>query len=157
MSGRILSSPSPLFVSMFLLGDHVSFYHLLSSVRLSWAVHQVTFGTRVQAISIFSSLSALEAIEKYTENITVVQSQFCFQSQLLGFPDGLQHSEGLTCLSDPSRGIFCRVSICCDFTSQVCKVLNVFQSITVVSVVYGDGVICLVAVPHQFGFCCVEL
>ena len=38
MSGRILSSPSPLFVSMFLLGDHVSFFHLLSSVRLSWAV-----------------------------------------------------------------------------------------------------------------------
>ena len=31
VSGRILSSPSPLFVSMFLLGDHVSFYHLLSS------------------------------------------------------------------------------------------------------------------------------
>ena len=56
MSGLILSSP-PLFVSMFLLGDHVSFFHLLSSVRLSWAVRQVTFGTRVQAISIFSSLS----------------------------------------------------------------------------------------------------
>ncbi|KAI0222195.1 hypothetical protein LSAT2_026566 [Lamellibrachia satsuma] len=32
--GRILSSPSPLFVSMFLLGDHVSFFHLLSSRQL---------------------------------------------------------------------------------------------------------------------------
>ena len=43
---------------------------------------------------------ALGAIEKYTENVTVVQSQFCFQCQLLGFPDGLQHSESLACLSD---------------------------------------------------------
>ena len=106
--------------------------------------------------SLAVSFPALGAVEKYTENITIVQSQFCFQSQLLGFPDGLQHSEGLTCLSDPSHGIFCRVSICGDFASQVCKVLNVFQSITVVYVGDGVGVICLVD-PHQFGFCCVEL
>ena len=100
---------------------------------------------------------ALRAVEKYTENIAIVQSQFCFQSQLLGFLDGLQHSEGLTCLSDSSHGIFSRVSICCDFASQVCKVMNVFQSITVVYIVYGDRVICLVVDPRQFGFCCVEL
>ena len=46
------------------------------------------------------------------------------------------------------------VSICCDFASQVCKVLNLFQGI---AVDYGNGVACLVVVPHQFVFCCVEL
>ena len=40
--------------------------------------------------SLCASLAvSFQHIEKYTENITVVQSQFCFQSQLLGFPDGL--------------------------------------------------------------------
>ena len=28
--------------------------------------------------------------EVHNETVTVVQSQFCFQCQLLGFPDGLQ-------------------------------------------------------------------
>ena len=85
-----------------------------------------------------------------------LEHYYCTVSVL--FPiSGLQHSEGLACLSDSSHGIFCKVSICCDFTSQVCKILNVFQSITVGYVVYGDGVICLVVDPHQFGFCCVEL
>ena len=88
-----------------------------------------------------SQFPAHGAEEKYTEDNTVVQSQFCFQSQLLRFPDGLQRSESLTCLSDYSHNILCIVSICFNFAYHVCKVMNVFEGITVD---YGNGVVCLV-------------
>ena len=76
-------------------------------------------------------------------------------AMMYGIPDRLLHR--LELMQHSAAKVFCRVSICCDFASHVCKVLNVFQSITIVYVVYGDGVICLVVDPLQFVFCCVEL
>ena len=48
---------------------------------------------------------------------------------------------------------FSNVHLCCDFASHVCKILNLFLSITID---YGNGVFCLVVVPRQFDFCIVE-
>ena len=178
MSGCIFSSTFPLFVSMFLLGDHVS-YHPLSSIRLSWEVRHTCLShlhlrllicVAMDIASVLQSSSSLvmalgqNTLRIFCRNLFWKVSNLCASLAVnvkhsepqrsilrtlllysLSFLFNLSclDSESLTCLSDSSHGIFCRVSICCDFASQVCKDLNLFQGVTIN---YGNVVVCFVVV-----------